>query len=189
MPPLRVMTLASILLLSGTSALPKKVAQSHCDTFVNIHSQKGTFLIKGEFYVKAPLSTTWSVLTDYAHISDFIGSVNSSEILEHEKTTLLIRQEISGKVFFIDKAFSLKLLIHEYPREMISFTDISQKNFAVYEGSWQLSSVQGKTRVIYQLKAKPTGWTPWILGKRVFKSNARKLLDEIRLEIIRRTAG
>jgi ribosome-associated toxin RatA of RatAB toxin-antitoxin module len=162
--------------------------QKH-NLFVHIRSQKGVYFVKGEFYVQASVENSWKVLTDYNHIADFVGNVDSSDILEQKQSSLIIRQEISGKVLFINKTFRLKLLIHEHPRQLISFTDISRKSFSIYEGSWELTPFKGESKIIYRLKAKPRGWAPLILGQHAFKSNARTLLDEIRSEIIRRSAG
>ncbi len=156
--------------------------------FIHIRSQKGIYFVKGEFYVQSSVENSWKVLTDYDHIADFVGNVDSSTILEQNQSSLLIRQKISGKVLFINKTFSLKLLIHERPRQLISFTDISHKSFSIYEGSWELSPFKGQSKIIYRLKAKPKGWAPLILGQHAFKSNARALLDEIRSEILRRSA-
>ena len=186
---IRVAAIASVFLLAGMSVFSGSAAAHECDIFTSLRSHKGIYFIKGEFYVKTPLASAWNVLTDYAHISDFVGGVNSSVILEHEKSMFLIHQEISGKVFFINRSFDLKLLIHEHPLDLISFTDISKKNFTIYEGSWELSSIQGQTRIVYRLEAEPKGWTPWLLGKHAFKSNARAPLNEICSEIIRRSAG
>ncbi len=183
--------LAVITTLLFPALFPAAVAafgrQQPC--FVGIRAQHGIYRIKGEFYVQAPLDIAWDVLSDYAHISDFVTNVDSSKILERRKTTLLIAQKLSGKVFFINRSFDLKLLIDERPQEKISFTDISQKSFLIYKGSWELSRVQGQTRVVYRLKAKPKGWAPWLIGKHAFKSNAEALLKEIRSEIIRREEG
>ena len=184
--------LASIVMASCLSAMAFSASASGRttrDLFIHIRHQKGVYFVKGEFYVKASVENSWKVLTDYNHIADFVGNVDSSKILEQNQASLLIRQKISGKVLFINKTFSLKLLINEHPRQLISFTDISRKSFSIYEGSWEISPFKGESRIIYRLKAKPKGWTPLILGQHAFKSNARTLLYEIRSEILRRSAG
>jgi carbon monoxide dehydrogenase subunit G len=63
------------------------------------------------------------------------------------------------------------------------------KSFAMYEGMWQLTTLDsGTTRVTYRLKADPNGRQPAMLARSAIRGSVKKLLDEVRDEILARAA-
>ena len=56
----------------------------------------------------------------------------------------------------------------------------------MYEGRWELTDIGSGTRVIYRLKADPTGAQAPIVAGRAIRSSVKKLLDEVRSEMLAR---
>ena len=69
-----------------------------------------------------------------------------------------------------------------------SFRDVCGKSFTTYEGTWELTTIDGGTRVTYRLKADPNGRQPAMLARSAIKGSVRKLLDEVRNEMLARAA-
>jgi hypothetical protein len=71
---------------------------------------------------------------------------------------------------------------------MLVFRDVCGKSFTTYEGTWEIAETDGGTRVIYRLKADPNGGQPAMLARPAIRGSVRKLLAEVRAEILLRAA-
>lgn len=177
-----LLSLITIPSFSGIIKTDEKIS-------LEVSRSHGFYLVKGSFDVHDSSQAVWNVLSDYDHIPNFVSSVTSSKILERGRHALVIEQKMQGKIFLINRTFHVVLDIKERPFEKISFKDVSRKNFVFYAGSWSIVPIDNGSRILYHLKAKPTGWAPIILGQHVFNTNISQLLNQIRTEIIRRSDG
>jgi hypothetical protein len=71
---------------------------------------------------------------------------------------------------------------------VLMFRDLCGKSFSLYEGEWEISTVGGRTRVSYWLKADPSGRQPAVIARPAIRGSVKKLLDEVRAEILARAA-
>jgi hypothetical protein len=98
-----------------------------------------------------------------------------------------LEQEFEGGFLFLTKRVRVLLDVHEDWYKSINFTDIDHKDFALYEGSWQLlpDPVKG-LEIIYTLKAKQNFDAPF--AGDYMRGGVKDLLDAVRREILRRQA-
>jgi carbon monoxide dehydrogenase subunit G len=78
--------------------------------------------------------------------------------------------------------------VREQHERVLAFRDLCGKSFSTYEGQWQISTDGDRTRVIYRLKADPNGRQPAMLARSAIRGSVRKLLDEVKTEILARVA-
>lgn len=147
----------------------------------------GAYHLEGSFSVDADADAIWDVLTDYDGIAGFVSSVRSSRVVGRTAGGKLVEQEGSGRFLFFSRRARLLLDVEEERPSRIVFNDVGSSDFLYYRGSWTIRSVEGCSVVEYELTARPDpAFAPPFAAKRALKRNARKLLDELRLEIERR---
>jgi carbon monoxide dehydrogenase subunit G len=147
-----------------------------------------TYTVEGAFHVDASSAVVWGVLTDYDHLALFVASMRDSRLVETRPDgTVIVEQEAVGGVLFFSKTVHVRLEVRRSD-EKLSFEDLSHQDFRRYAGSWQTRSVANGTEVTYRLSAEPGFKAPSLLVRRGLKRGARKLLDQVRTEIVRRSA-
>ncbi len=147
---------------------------------------KGMYQIEGILKVTATSRVAWEVLTDYDNMSTFLSSMTHSKIRKREGHTLLLEQSAVGGVLVFKKKMLVLLKVKEIPLKEIDFEDISHQDFEFYEGSWQLEQNPEALIIRYEVTAKPQSSTPRLFTRGAFLKTARKLLKEVRTEILKK---
>ena len=146
------------------------------------------YLVDGTFDVEATPELVWEVLTDYEGIGGFVSSIRHSTVRRREEGGVLLEQHGVGKAWIVSVPMHVVLAVREHGRRILLFRDVCGKSFSVYEGKWELLPIDGGTRVTYHLKADPTGRQPAMLARPAMGGSVKKLLQEVRSEMIARTA-
>lgn len=145
-----------------------------------------TYEVTGLFTVDASTTVVWDVLSDYDHIPSFVSSMRSSRIRETRGDgTVLVEQKAVGDMFFLTKTMRILLEVRRTPGR-IDFTDVAGGDFTRYDGDWEARRTPEGVGVSYHLLARPDFSAPSFLMGRAMKRGARRLLDQVRAEIIRR---
>ncbi|MBI3289346.1 MAG: SRPBCC family protein [Elusimicrobia bacterium] len=143
--------------------------------------------VDGEFTVDASSAAVWGVLTDYEGIPSFVASMRSSRVREtREDGSLLVEQKAVGGMFFLTRTVTILLEVRQEP-ELLRFEDIGRESFWRYEGSWSTERAPEGVRVSYHLIAQPDFVAPAVLMSRAMRRGARDLLEQVRVEIVRRS--
>ena len=147
------------------------------------------YVVDAAFDVNVPASVAWEVLTDYEGIGRFVSSIRNSTIKKREAGRVLLEQHGVGRAWIVSLPMHVVLDVREEGQQKLSFRDVCGKSFAMYEGMWQLTTLDsGTTRVTYRLKADPNGRQPAMLARSAIRGSVKKLLDEVRGEILARAA-
>ena len=148
-----------------------------------------TYEITGLFTVDASTTVVWGVLTDYERIPAFVSSMRSSRVREARADgTLVVEQRAVGGMFFLSKTLRTRLEVRRSP-ERLRFTDVGHEDFRSYDGDWEVRPITAGAGVTYHLLVEPGFGAPSFIMNRAMKRDARKLLDEVRAEIVRRELG
>jgi carbon monoxide dehydrogenase subunit G len=187
------MTLRRLLSFSGflivLSILSAPMASANTAITVDVErAADKAYTVDAAFDVNVPASIAWEVLTDYEGIGRFVSSIRQSTIKRREPGGLLLEQHGVGRAWIISLPMHVVLEVREHGQRVLAFHDVCGKSFSVYEGTWELTEVNGRTRVTYRLKADPTGRQPAMLAKSAIKGSVKTLLDEVRKEIVARGA-
>lgn len=153
-----------------------------------VHEKKvgDVFFVEGSFEVPASNNLVWDVLSDYEHIGDFVSSIRKSVILERHQRTLILEQRATVRALFFSKEVGIRLEVHEIPGRTITFEDRSHSDFEDYQGTWNITDTALGSRVVYRLRAKPRMVAPSGMSAGILKSTSIELLNQVRVEIIRR---
>jgi carbon monoxide dehydrogenase subunit G len=146
------------------------------------------FYVQGRFDSAAPPAQVFAVLSDYGHLAGVISGLLKSEILSREGATLQVRQRLRGQFFLFHRTLEIMLGIEEKAPWRIAFQQLGSGPFRHYEGSWSLEPLDdgSGTRVDYTLSVSRGDLAPVGLERRLFRDNARSLLEELDAEVSRR---
>jgi len=136
----------------------------------------------------APPARAWAVLTDYAGMPAFIRSMVSSTELERSGGKALVAQVAEGRLLFFSRRLTVVLRVREDRERTIAFEDVSHASFVSYRGSWTVSPAGAGAVLRYVLDAEPSFWLPGFLLDAFVRHAVDDLLDEVRVEILRRAA-
>lgn len=148
-------------------------------------AERGAYRIEGSFRVDAPPAVAWAVLTDYDKLSSFVSSMRSSSSARLESGGLVVTQEAVGRAGPFSRTLHVVLDVTEAPPSRIEFHDVSGASFHSYVGAWAIDADGAGARVTYTLEARPHS-SPPLFGRSILASNARGLLEQVRLEMVRR---
>jgi len=172
---------ATHLAAGGTALAPEEAAPRVSVTGAG----KGAYRIEGSFRVDAPPAVAWAVLTDYDNLSSFVSSMKSSSAARPESGRLVVTQEAVGRAGPFSRTLHVVLDVTEEASSRIAFRDVSGASFHSYVGAWAIDADGGGARVTYTLEARPRS-SPPLFGRSILASNARGLLEQVRLEMLRR---
>jgi hypothetical protein len=147
-----------------------------------------TYVVDAAFDVNVPASLAWEVLTDYEGIGRFVSSIRQSTIHKREAGRVLLEQHGVGRAWIISLPMHVVLDVREYDQRMLVFRDVCGKSFTTYEGTWELTTIGSGTHVTYRLTADPNGRQPAMLAKSAIRGSVKRLLDEVRAEMLTRGA-
>jgi hypothetical protein len=147
-----------------------------------------TYVVDAAFDVNVPASLAWEVLTDYEGIGRFVSSIRQSTIQRREAGRVLLEQQGVGRAWIISLPMHVVLDVREHDQRMLVFRDVCGKSFTTYEGMWELTTIGSGTRVTYRLTADPNGRQPAMLAKSAIRGSVKRLLDEVRAEMLTRGA-
>ena len=183
-PPLHFAVVIIVLSILSAPALGANAA-------VNVDVARGAdqaYVVDAAFDVNVPASVAWEVLTDYEGIGRFVSSIRNSTIKKREAGRVLLEQHGVGRAWIVSLPMHVVLDVREQDQRVLAFRDVCGKSFSTYEGTWELITIGGGTRVNYRLKADPNGRQPAMLARSAIKGSVKKLLDEVRHEILARAA-
>jgi len=158
---------------------------------VNVDVERGAdqaYVVDAAFDVNVPASLVWEVLTDYEGIGRFVSSIRQSTIKKREAGRVLLEQHGVGRAWIVSLPMHVVLDVREEGQHMLVFRDVCGKSFTTYKGTWELTTIGGGTHVIYRLTADPNGRQPAMLARSAIRGSVKKLLDEVRAEILARAA-
>lgn len=148
--------------------------------------RSGRFFVSAHFQVPVSSVTVWQVLTDYDHIADFVHSLDKSKIVKKKDNHIEVHQEGSVGFMFFKSRPQIHLLVEEKPFESISFRDAALKDFNLYEGLWQLKSLENGTEVRYQLETEKGGIANFFVFRGMVQKQILSMLTDLQTEMLRR---
>jgi ribosome-associated toxin RatA of RatAB toxin-antitoxin module len=120
--------------------------------------------VKVTLFIEAEQKVVWNVLTDYAHMPEFVPHMKSCAILGRQGEEIVVEELL--KSFLV--TMHLELAIKESPPGRIDFR-LLRGNMRAYDGHWDLIPV-GPTATILNLEIKvepgfyaPRSIVSWVL--------------------------
>ncbi len=162
-------------------------AQDASDIVVLVKKNGATIIVDVEMAVHASPLAAWDVLTDYDHMAQFVGNVQSSKITDRKGNTLVVAQK-SGTAFgflkfSFDNVREIELVPHSEIRSKLISGDMKASVFTTRI----VSDGAGGARVVNHGEFVPTMWVPPVIGTAFLEAETRRQFHELRNEIVRRT--
>lgn len=154
---------------------------------VAVNKQGDHVSIDVDFHVAASPQQAWEVLTDYDHMSEFLASLQSSHIIARHGAHWQIAQAGSARrgplAFKFDSVRDIELA----PFDRITSRQISG-SMKKFEAVTRLSADGDGTRIQYHADSVPDSFIPPIIGPAFIETESRHQFEEMRTEILRRSA-
>jgi hypothetical protein len=187
--PALILGLSLSIPLALAQAQSRTDAQDASDIVVHVKKDGETIIVDVEMMVQAPPLATWDVLTDYDHMAQFVGNVQSSKITGRKGNTLLVTQKSATSFgllkFSFDNVREVELVPHSEIRSNLISGDMKASAFTTR----LMSNGGGVTRVVNHGEFVPTMWVPPVIGTAFLESETRRQFHELRNEIMRRTTA
>jgi hypothetical protein len=158
------------------------------DVTVVIAKTAGTCRVHGMFQAPVSGAVAWEVLTDYDGIGRFVAAVETSHVERREDGRVRIHQVAVAHALLIKRRVRVMLDVIEEPSHRIVFRDVLGQDFHDYVGEWRISEDSTGVQVNYMLEVRPRALVVRTLCKGTMNHMARELLQEVRVEMLRRRA-
>ena len=152
------------------------------DEQATVSEAGGVYSVRASFTVVQSPAAAMAVLTDYEHLARFMPGLQSSVIVGRDGARVTVNQEAVAKFLTFSKQISLVLEVNE-GAGALTFADHGHKSFSCYQGSWQVSTLNGRTLVIYTLTAKPAFSVPEFILSKLFRRDAGRMISALQKEI------
>jgi uncharacterized protein YndB with AHSA1/START domain len=164
---------------------PPIAAETSPDIAVHVDMRGDVIRVDVDLLIAAPPKEVWEVLTDFEHLPRFISNITSSKIVSRAGNTVRVAQ--SGKT-------SLGPLTFEFQSEremtLSPFTGFESRmvsgNLKRYNGTTQIESVEGGTKLRFHSESIPETVIPLGLARSLIEAETREHYQEIRNEVLRR---
>jgi len=160
-------------------------AAGETDIDVVVQVEGSAVRVDVNWVVAATPAEVWAVLTDFAHMPDFISNLTSSQVLSREGNLLTVAQKGKASVGPLSFDFDSVREIQLTPFDLIR-TRQRGGNLKKFEGTTQISSDAGQTRIHHHSDAVSSVWIPPLVGRQFIANETREQFAEMRQEIIRR---
>jgi ribosome-associated toxin RatA of RatAB toxin-antitoxin module len=160
-------------------------AGAQADPAVAVNEAAGVYNVSATFTVPHDAAYVVAALTDYAGIPRFMPEVRTSQVVERNDDRVVVEQEAVARFLMFSKKVHLVLEVQQQ-ENTIRFRDRCGKSFSRYEGTWTVVERDGRSRVTYQLQAKPSFDVPEFLLKRLLKRDADQMIERLKVEIAAR---
>lgn len=165
--------------------LAAAAADDSQDIAVAVHREGAEVVVDVDFLVDATPQEAWTVLTDYDHMSQFVGDLTSSRIIRRDGDRIEVAQQGRFRFGFFELAVENVRAIELVPmreiRSRLVSGDMKASAFTT-----RVTPQGDVTRITNHGRFTPDRWIPPIIGPAVMQAETRKQFAEIRAEILRR---
>jgi uncharacterized membrane protein len=179
-----------LVAMSGMLAIaPTGAAPAGTDSDIDVRASKDgeTVVVEVDLTVRASQDEVWSVLTDYDHMADFIGNLQSSAVIARTGNTLDVMQKGTARYGLLSFPFETVRRVTLTPQREIH-SRIMSGDMTGSEIVTRINADGPITQVSVHSRYVPTIWIPPVIGTSVIASETRKQWLTLREEVLRRRA-
>ncbi|HZI82817.1 MAG TPA: SRPBCC family protein [Casimicrobiaceae bacterium] len=178
-------TLAALLLAASARAAPPTTPAD--DIAVSVQKNGEEIVVHVDCPVRAPHAVVWEVLTDYDHMARYVTNLKVSELRGRDGDTLQVFQRGSAQRGLLSFSFENLREIHLLPQREIRSRLVSG-TLKSSEFTTRVVDDGDAVHILNSGRFVPEVWVPPLIGPAVIEAETRKQFDEIRTEILRRSA-
>jgi len=182
----RRFTAAFVVLLAASTPRAASIGPPD-DITVTVRKDGDAVLASADRPVRAPRRIVWSVLTHYDHLAAFVTNLQVSEVRAREGDTLQVYQNGRAQRGLISVSFENVREIRLVPQREIRSRMISG-TLRSSEFTTRIVDDGNELHILNNGRFVPNVWVPPLIGPAVIEAETRKQFEEIRAEILRRSA-
>jgi hypothetical protein len=176
-----------VLIVWAACAQAASPAVPDAEIVVHVAKDGPAILVDVDCPVQAPFPVVWEVLTDYDHMSTFISNLQQSTVESRDGNVLTVRQRGKASLGPFSVEFDGVRVV-----EILSFDEIRSHHVSgdlkSSEFTTRVIDIDGTLHVVNHGRYTPNRWVPPLIGPALIAAETRKQFDEIRREILRRSA-
>ena len=178
---------AALLVLLAASAPRAASIGPPDDIAVTVHKEGDAVLVSVDCPVRAPRAIAWSVLTDYDHMAGYVTNLKVSEVRARTGDTLQVYQSGRAQRGLISVSFENVREIQLVPQDEIRSRMLSG-TLKSSDFTTRIVDDGNELHILNSGRFIPNVWVPPLIGPAVIEAETRKQFEEIRAEILRRSA-
>lgn len=138
--------------------------------------------------VRASLSRTWEVLTDYERLPEFVPELVYSRILERNGHQVTIAQQNRAGFLFVSQLVSMVVRIEEHPMTALDVAMVSG-DMRHYSAHWELAPLTPDgadgTSIAFTAALEPNLYLPPFVGTPIMQASVTRMVEAVVREIER----
>jgi len=136
-----------------------------------------------------PAELFWDVLTDYAHLADFIPNLSSSELVMRDGETVRLQQVGSQQLLGMRFSAQVLLELREFKPDGVLRFQMLKGDFRRFEGSWQVRTLPEGSSLLYELTVQGCLGMPIGLIEERLRDDLSSNLFAVEREALRRSSN
>ena len=183
------MRLARFLVVAFLCALPlgAPAFTPNEDIVVNVRKEGAGVAIDVVCPVDAPWQIVWDVMTDYAHMPEFISNIRYSVVEDRDGNVLHVRQKGKASRGPISLSYEMLREVELVPqseiRSRLISGDLKSSDFVT-----KIVQAGDHIAIVNNGRYVPKMWVPPVIGPAMIEAETQKQFGEFRAEILRRSA-
>jgi len=157
------------------------------DDAVRVERAGPSFTVDVVMHAPVAPPLAWAVLTDFAHMADFVPNLARSEILESRDNLVKVGQKGTARYGFFSTDFESVREMRLTPIREIRAHGIGG-NLKRLESVMQLEAEPGGTRLLYHAEVVPGFWFPPMIGPALVRHETAEQFSAVIREMTRRQA-
>ena len=146
----------------------------------------GTRRLAVQLKSSIPAELFWDVLTDYAHLADFIPNLSSSELVMRDGETVRLQQVGSQQLLGMRFSAQVLLELREFKPDGTLRFQMLKGDFRRFEGSWQVRALSEGASLLYELTVQGCLGMPIGLIEERLRDDLSSNLVAVEREALRR---
>ena len=146
----------------------------------------GTRRLAVQLKSSIPAELFWGVLTDYAHLADFIPNLSSSELVMRDGETVRLQQVGSQQLLGMRFSAQVLLELREFKPDGTLRFKMLKGDFRRFEGSWQVRTLPEGSSLLYELTVQGCLGMPIGLIEERLRDDLSSNLVAVEREALRR---
>ena len=149
----------------------------------------GTRRLAVQLKSSIPAELFWDVLTDYAHLADFIPNLSSSELVMRDGETVRLQQVGSQQLLGMRFSAQVLLELREFKPDGVLRFQMLNGDFRRIEGSWQVRTLPEGSSLLYELTVQGCLGMPIGLIEERLRDDLSSNLFAVEREALRRSSN
>jgi hypothetical protein len=151
---------------------------------MQVETRGGTLYMEASIAGPYTRQEAWDLLTDYDRIAEFVSSMDSSFVVGHSDSSVIVRQVFTSRLI-IPWTFSFTLEFIQDGPYRLRFRQL-KGNMRHYEGIWEVQKARDGMRLVYTARAGHGLRLPGFVLRYIARRQIKALMPAHMVELTQR---